>query len=142
MLVDYPKLLQDPTWKKVEKAAGVSSTGVGKTLRDAQVAWTNLEHEVSALLKGQSTPVKANGTKKTLITALGKTVTQLKGVQPTIKNPAKKAIITDYQKVFEYLVRDLTNSFNLVDDHRSMDFVVSKINSHVEVDVASFKHRV
>src|SRR5690242_10925834 len=47
MLAPYPKLLTDPAWKKVEKAAGVSATGVGKTLRDADIAWGKFATQVA-----------------------------------------------------------------------------------------------
>jgi hypothetical protein len=142
MLVEYPKLLTDAAWKKVEKAAGVSATGVGKTLREAETTWRALAGEVNLLENGKGTPAKADSGKKAMILAFGRSATLLNGLLAKVKSPDKKAILTDYSKIFASLARDLRESFNLVDDHRGMEFVVQKFNAHVKADLSSFKHRV
>jgi hypothetical protein len=142
MLTAYPKVLTDPAWKKVEKAAGVSATGVGKTLRDAEKAWQTLAGELASLEKGQVPPAKADASKKAMIAAFNQSETLLTGLLPKIKKPDKNVIIKDHAKVIENLIRDLRNSFNLVDDHRGIDFVVDKFNAHVKADVSAFKHKV
>ena len=141
-LADYPKLLTDPAWKKVEKAAGVSATGVGKTLRDAEGVWRTLAGEIAGLEKGQVTKAKADEGKKAAIAAFGKSAAILKGLLPKVTNPGKKAILQDYSNVVAYLIRDLTSNFNLVNDHRDLDFVISKFNAHVKADLSGFKHPV
>lgn len=142
MLAAYPKLLTDPAWKKVEKAAGVSATGVGKTLRDAEATWGKFATQIAGWEKGQVTPKNADAGKKVLIDTLAKSEAMLKGLLPKVKDAKKKTILTDYGKVFEYLIRDLKASFNVVDDHRDIEFVVSKINAHIKSDLAAFKHAV
>jgi hypothetical protein len=142
MLTPYPKLLGDPAWKKVEKAAGVSATGVGKTLRQTELTWGRFATQIAGWEKGQVSPKDATAGKKIMIDTLGKSETQLKGLLPKVKDTKKKTILTDYTKVFGYLIRDLEDNFNLVDDHRGIDFVVSKFNAHVKADVGQFKHTV
>jgi hypothetical protein len=142
MLAAYPKLLTDPEWKKVEKAAGVSATGVGKTLRDAAAAWGTFASQIAGWEKGQVSPTNANAGKKHMIDILGKSQTLLKGLLPKVKDANKKTILTDYSRVLASLVGDLQNNFNVVDDHRGADFVVTKFNAHVKAGVSGFKHTV
>jgi hypothetical protein len=142
MLVEFPKLLTDAAWKKVEKAAGVSATGVGKTLRDAESAWRTLGTGIAGFEKGQVPPAKADAAKRSLIAAFHQSETVLQGLLPKVKSTDKKAILTDYGKVIAYLKRDLENSFNLLDDHRDKAFVIEKFNKHVKADLTAFKHRV
>src|SRR4051794_33750902 len=106
MLVPYPKLLSDPVWKKLEKKAGVSSTGVGKTLRDAAKVWDKLNKEVGEQEMGDDNSVATNAARKELILALEKPYKLLRAMadDPKLKNVDKKKVLNEYAAVLNTVV--------------------------------------
>jgi hypothetical protein len=140
-LIAYPKLLTDPTWKKVEKAVGLSGTGVGKTLREAASTWGKFATQVDGWEKGQVPDQNANAAKKIMIADLNKSLSQLQGLVPKVKDAKKNKILTDYTNVVGSLISELRQYLDLVPGG-GKDVVVRKFNTRVQSAVSQFKHNV
>jgi hypothetical protein len=105
----YPETLKDPHWKKVEKKIGVSSTGVGQGLRNAEKAYKTF---VEKMDKGDAAAAKA--AQKLAITALRKPQATLKAMydklpQDSDKAKTKRTNVHTYMYYIECLTNDVEN---------------------------------
>jgi hypothetical protein len=106
-LAPYPALLTDVSWKKVEKLAEVSDTGVGGTLREAQKAWQKLAKAVVDFESHKIDAGPATVAQNAAVVAFKKTNVALGKALAKAPDPKKKAVIKDYQNIVEWVVRDL-----------------------------------
>ena len=125
----YPKQLTDPIWKKVEKAGGVSDTGVGQTLRDAEKAYKTLATAMAALEAGKTDARKVQPAQKAAAAALTKTVKTLDPVIAKVKNAEKKKFLTHYRRYVEQVAKEIT-AMDL-EDHRGLKIPLDRYNERV-----------
>jgi hypothetical protein len=103
----YPETLKDPHWKKVEKKIGVSSTGVGQGLRNAEKAYKTFQDKIQG-----SDVNAAKAAQKLAVTALRKPQATLKAMydkmpQDSDKAKAKRTNIHSFMYYIECLTNDL-----------------------------------
>lgn len=121
----YPKALTDPEWKKLEKEAKVSATGVGQTLRTLE----NAVKAVNAELNGKRDPGHLDNLYKTAKTAASATRTQVGKAMNDAKNKKNekgaKVLEGYYSKVHSYYLGVDRLEAN---DHRGIDWTVKIAN--------------
>lgn len=121
----YPKALTDPEWKKLEKEAKVSATGVGQTLRTLESAVKAINTE----LNGKRDPAKLATLYKTANTAVTASRTLVFKVEADAKNKkndkAVKLLDGFSSKVHSYFLALGRLEAN---DHRGIDWTVKIAN--------------
>lgn len=121
----YPKALTDPEWKKMEKEAKVSATGVGQTLRTLE----NAVKAVNAELNGKRDPAKLAALYKSAQTAVAATRTLVGKVineSKTKKNDKGAKLLDGYfSTVHSYYLGLGRLEAN---DHRGIDWTVKIAN--------------
>jgi len=125
----YPKQLTDPIWKKVEKAAGVSDTGVGQTLRDAEKVYATLATAMATLEAGKTDAKKVQPAQKAAAAALTKTAKTLGPVVAKVKNAEKKKFLAHYQSYVEHVAKEIT-AMDL-EDRRGLKIPLDRYNERV-----------
>jgi hypothetical protein len=103
----YPETLKDPHWKKVEKKIGVSSTGVGEGLRNAEKAYKAFADKMAG-----SDANAAKAAQKVAVTGLRKPQATLKAMydkmpQDSPKAKTRRTQIYSYMYYIECLTNDL-----------------------------------
>ncbi len=131
MLLTFPKILSDPEWKKTEKAGGVSATGVGQTLRDAETLYKKLDVSLESAKQHKTDAKQAKPSKDATVAAIEKSVKTLDGVLTKVKDDKKRKILADFRWKLNRFGSEL-KSLDLV-DHRGLDWAVENYNERVKL---------
>lgn len=127
----YPKQLTDPVWKKVEKKGGVSATGVGQTLRDAEKVYKGFHDVLEALEQGKTDVAKVAPAQRAAAAALHKSEKTLEGVVQKVKNADKKKYLDKYRMFIGHIASEI-EQFD-PKDRRGLKFPLDRYNDRVKM---------
>ena len=125
----YPKSLTDKMWKKVESNGGVSSTGVGQWLRQAEQAYKTLSAGILALEKGDGAAQKVAPSKRAVSDSLVKASAALGTTLQKVKPGDKKKYLEKYKMFIENVAHEL-DGFDL-NDHRGLKVPLDRYNERI-----------
>jgi len=138
MPVSYPKQLTDPIWKKVEKAAGVSGTGVGETLRAAENAFKPLATGLDAADKGTKTAASVKPAQAAAAAALHKSEQQVKKSYAKVKDAKKKDLLFAYERLLRQIAGEIEN-MDLDRHNDAASYAIDRFNSRAKMHVTNSK---
>jgi hypothetical protein len=138
MPLSYPKQLTDPIWKKVEKAAGVSGTGVGETLRAAETAFKTLGTGMDAAQKGTKTAASVKPARAAAATALRKSEQQVQKTYPKVKDEKKKDLLWAYGRLVSDIAGEIEN-MNLDRHNDAAELAIKRFNDRAKMHVTNSK---
>jgi len=138
MPLTYPKQLTDPIWKKVEKAAGVSGTGVGETLRAAETAFKTLGTGMDAAEKGTKTAVSVKPARAAAATAMRKSEQQVIKTYPKVKDEKKKDLLRAYGRLVGQIADEITD-MDLDRHNDAAELAIKRFNDRAKMWVTNSK---
>jgi hypothetical protein len=138
MPLSYPKQLTDPIWKKVEKAAGVSGTGVGETLRKAETAFKTLSTGMDAAHKGTKPAASVKPARTAAAAALRKSEQLVQKTHSKVTDQKKKDLLRAYQRLIDDIAGEI-EKMDLDRRHDAAELAIDRFNDRAKMHVTNSK---